>query len=69
MKLHYFDQGEADADDFLLNGAKAQGYVPEKCLLGGMTVMYETKNGNDPCAGCNGPREKCEGRAKGVRNA
>ena len=64
MKFQYFDQDESDASDFLLNGAKAQGYVPQNCLLAGVVVMDEMKKGNDPCAGCNGPREKCKGRIK-----
>ena len=62
MKLHYFDQEEADPGDFQLGAAKMQGYVPETCLLGGATVMYEVKRGNDPCAGCNCNRDKCNGR-------
>jgi len=64
MKPHYFNQDEADADDHLLGMAKMQGYVPESCLLGGPTVMAEVEGGNSPCAGCEGPREKCKGKAK-----
>ena len=64
MKLHYFDNEKADEGDMLLAMAKAQGYVPTSCLLGGMTIMDEIKRGADPCAGCNGPREKCNGRPK-----
>lgn len=64
MKTHYFDQDEADADDHLLGMAKMQGYVPKSCLLGGPTVMAEVGNGSNPCAGCEGPREKCKGKAK-----
>lgn len=64
MKLHYFEQEAADADDMLLGMAKMQGYVPPGCLLGGMVVMAETNAGNNPCWGCNGPREKCGGQAK-----
>lgn len=64
IKLHYFDQDEADKGDILLGMAKMQGYVPETCLLGGATVMHEVREGRDPCAGCNGPRAKCGGRPK-----
>lgn len=67
MKPHYFDQEEADTDDMLLNMAKGQGYVPQTCLLGGMTVMAEIRAGRDPCAGCEGPRKKCYGRMKGKK--
>ena len=64
MKLHYFEQDEADADDMQLGMAKMQGYVPRGCLLGGISVLGEVGAGKDPCAGCAGPREKCGGRAK-----
>jgi hypothetical protein len=62
IKLHYFDQEQADKEDWQLGAAKAQGYVPKTCLLGGMTVMHEVNAGHDPCAGCAGPRAKCRGR-------
>jgi len=64
MKLHYFDQLEADTDDINLAMAKGQGYVPRTCLLGGIVVMWEINKGHDPCAGCEGPRDKCKGRSK-----
>jgi hypothetical protein len=64
VKLHYFDQAEADADDMKLGMAKMQGYVPQTCLLGGAVVMDEVNSGRDPCAGCAGPREKCHGRVR-----
>ena len=64
MKLHYFEQDEADSDDMHLAMAKGQGYVPKTCLLGGFVVMTEVMRGMDPCAGCEGPREKCGGRSK-----
>jgi hypothetical protein len=64
VKPHYFEQDKADEDDFMLGMAKAQGYVPKTCLLGGMVVMAETNAGRDACAGCNGPREKCRGRPR-----
>ena len=63
MKLHYFNQQIADDSDFLLAGAKRQGYVPATCLLGGAVVMDEVRRGHDPCAGCNCIRSKCNGRA------
>jgi len=64
MKVAYFQQEAADADDMMLGMAKMQGYVPQGCLLGGMVVMAEVQNGKSPCDGCNGPREKCGGKPK-----
>lgn len=64
MKPHYFDDPAGADNDAWLNIAKAQGYVPKGCLLGGNVVMAETSAGRDACAGCNGPREKCGGRPK-----
>lgn len=64
MKPHYFDQTEADADDMQLGMAKMQGYVPETCLLGGAIVMAEVTDGENPCWGCEGPRNKCKGKPK-----
>lgn len=64
MKPHYFEQDKPDADDMWLDMAKGQGYVPKTCLLGGQVVMSEVSASRDPCAGCNGPREKCGGRPK-----
>lgn len=61
MKLHYFNQSKADEDDIQLKMAKMQGYVPQTCLLGGIVVMGEINQGNNPCFGCEGPREKCGG--------
>jgi len=61
MKLHYFEQSQSDDDDIQLEMSKAQGYVPQRCLLGGMVIMQEIESGNNPCDGCNGPREKCGG--------
>lgn len=61
MKPHYFEQTEADADDLVLRLAKGQGCVPFKCLLGGHAVMGLVSAGKSPCAGCNGPRDKCGG--------
>jgi len=62
--LCYFDRDEAPSSDMLLGMSKMQGYVPDTCLLGGATVWNEVKQGRNPCAGCNGPREKCKGRPK-----
>ena len=64
MKLHYFDQTEADPDDARLGMCKMAAYVPQTCLLGGMTVWHEVQQGHDPCAGCAGPRAKCGGRPR-----
>ncbi len=64
MKLHYFNQQEADKDDGMLRIAIGQGYVPATCLLGGMIAMAEVQDGKNPCHGCNGPREKCNGKPK-----
>lgn len=64
MKPHYFNQDKADADDIKLGMAIAQGYVPKTCLLGGATVLLEVNRGQNPCWGCEAPREKCNGRPK-----
>lgn len=64
MKPHYFEQTEADKDDVYLGMAKMQGYVPQGCLLGGVTVMDEVQKGRSPCWGCEGPRDKCGGKSK-----
>ena len=64
MKLHYFAQDAADADDFQLGMAKMRGYVPKGCLLGGIVAMSEVGAGRNPCWGCEGPREKCGGKPK-----
>lgn len=64
MRLHYFDQDTAPESDMALGMAKQQGYVPKSCLLGGNVAMSEVMAGRDPCAGCEGPREKCGGRPK-----
>ena len=62
MKTHYFNQTAADEDDFFLEMAKGQGYVPQTCLLGGQTVIGLINLGKDPCEGCNCDRKKCNGR-------
>lgn len=64
MKPHYFNQTEVDSDDINLQMAIGQGYVPRKCFLGGLVVMGLVNKGDDPCRGCNCPREKCGGRDK-----
>ena len=64
MKPHYFDQEKAATGDMQLSMAIVQGYVPTGCLLGGATVMSEVMLGNNPCWGCEGPREKCGGQPK-----
>jgi hypothetical protein len=62
MKVHYFEQEKADADDWKLAMAIGQGYVPSTCLLGGAVAMAEVSAGKDPCNGCNCPRDRCRGR-------
>jgi hypothetical protein len=62
MKPHYFEQEEADKDDFPLFMAKTQGYAPQTCLLNGIVVMDAIQSGRHPCDGCMGPRDKCKGR-------
>ncbi len=64
VKLHYFNQDKADEDDWHLNMAKEQGYVPQTCLISGHIVMGLINVGENPCWGCNGPREKCKGKPK-----
>lgn len=63
-QFHYFGQDKADDDDIQLKMAIMQGYVPATCLLGGSIVMGHIYESADPCKGCEGPREKCKGRAK-----
>lgn len=62
MRLHYFALPGADDDDVALGAAKIYGYVPTTCLLGGAIVWANVAAGNDPCAGCHGPRQRCGGR-------
>ena len=64
MKTHYYSQEKADLDDWQLEMAIGQGYIPKTCLLGGVVVMGLINDGKDPCRGCAGPREKCQGRSK-----
>jgi len=61
MKVHYFEQEEADKDDYALRIAIIQGYVPKTCLLGGQTVMGLIGAGKSPCKGCGCDRKKCKG--------
>jgi hypothetical protein len=63
-KPHYFEQAAADEDDILLKMAKGQGYVPNTCLLGGLFAMGEVNAGRNPCWGCEGPRDRCNGKPK-----
>lgn len=62
MKIAYFHLRTADNDDHALGDAKVMGYVPDTCLLGGSLVWKNISLELDPCAQCNGPREKCKGR-------
>lgn len=64
MKPHYFEQDTPDTDDIKLGMAKMQGYVPQTCLLNGMTIMNEVNNGRNPCMGCEGPIDICKGKTK-----
>ncbi len=66
MKPHYFEPGQESeaAADSLLQTCIRQGYVPPTCLLGGQIVWGVQAQGDDPCAGCHGPRERCYGRPR-----
>ena len=64
MRFHYFEDEKAPLEDIQLQMAVNQGYVPSTCLLAGFIVLGEVRDRKDPCAGCNGPREKCHGRPK-----
>ena len=64
MKLHYFEQPKADADDTQLQEAIQAGHVPATCLLGGALVTRLAADGDDPCAFCPGPRPRCNGRPR-----
>jgi hypothetical protein len=68
VKPHYFSREHPDEDDIQLRLAIRQGHVPKGCLLGGALVMAIVRSGNDPCAGCAGPREKCSGRTEKQQN-
>ena len=62
MKDNYFTQERADGDDDLLRAAVEQGVVPASCLNGGVLVTEFHNAGEDPCAWCAGPRDRCGGR-------
>ncbi len=64
MKPHYFNQEQPDEDDLMLELAIRQGYVPKGCLLGSPIDMGVVNAGDDPCKGCEGPRDKCGGRER-----
>lgn len=61
MKLHYFLQTDADADDMIIQIMKETGAVPPNCLLGGVVARAMVTNGKPPCDTCKGPRSKCGG--------
>lgn len=63
-KAHYFDDASADPEDYALKMCVGQGYVPRGCLLAGFLVWGCINKGEDPCAGCAGPRARCHGRPK-----
>lgn len=56
-----------DKKDAMLEICKAQGYVPEGCLLPGPIVWMLINQSEDPCAGCNHDRSICGGRPKKPR--
>ena len=62
MKPHYFEQDRPDEDDIFLSMAISQGYVPQKCLLGGQIIMGLINEGKLPCKGCECLRNKCGGK-------
>lgn len=64
MKVQYFTQQRADADDELLLTFTEKGVVPETCLLGGQMILSILQAGpeHDPCEWCAGPRDRCGGR-------
>ncbi|HEC66826.1 MAG TPA: hypothetical protein ENI23_16245 [bacterium] len=62
MNLHYFDNPEAAETDTMLKIVIRQGYVPPKCLLGGLIVLSLINEGKDPRAECNSDRSICRGR-------
>lgn len=62
-RLHYFDKPDEAKTDPWLMACKAQGYVPNGCLLVGQLVWGLVGEGKDPCKGCAGPREVCGGRS------
>lgn len=64
MKPHYFNQDKPDEDDVTLKMCIRQGYVPKGCLLSGQLIYVLICEGKSPCKGCEGPREKCEGKPK-----
>jgi len=65
MKANYFDQSKADEDDDKLRILKELGYISPECLLGGDKAAEEiTLKGKSPCLTCDGPRDRCRGRAK-----
>lgn len=68
MQLNYFQQSKPDENDLMLKSAIKLGYVPPSCLLSGSVVIAERLEGNDPCAGCNGPRARCNGRPRATND-
>jgi hypothetical protein len=64
VPVNYFDAPEDASEDSMLNMAKEMGAVPGGCLLNGQMAILLHREGTDPCAGCNCPREKCGGRPK-----
>lgn len=64
LRVNYFELGRPSPADAQLRQAVAEGVVPKGCLLGGHLVLSANFAGRDPCSTCDGPREKCGGRAR-----
>ena len=64
IRTHYFEDSCADEGDHILRDEITLGTVPPTCLLGGHLVAAWRINGGDPCSECDGPRDRCRGRAK-----
>lgn len=60
MKMEYFDQDTADGDDALLKEAKNKGRYQIRVYWEVLSYQ-QTPTGKSPCAGCNGPRDRCKG--------
>ena len=60
--MNYFEHESADPRDKNLKLAIKLGAVPEGCLQHGALVLGIHELGDDPCAECTGPRDRCGGR-------
>lgn len=62
---YYNDRKEKSKDDVMLKLCKAQGYVPDGCVLAGVLVYsLMQRPPGDPCKGCNENRKNCGGRPR-----